>query len=75
MHSWYTGCLHLTIKASFSLTSNGWSKQASAAAYEHEEPQCTSEPLDAHNLKQHGDVDSHRGTVHQAVSCAESNQF
>lgn len=65
--------LQLTIKASFSLTSDGRSKQASTAAYEHEKPQCTSEPVDAHNLSQHGDVDGDRGTIHQAVSCTESS--
>lgn len=75
MHSRHTVYLQLTIKASSSLTSDGRSKQASAAAYEHKEAQRTSEPADTHNLCQHGDVDGDRSTIHQAVRCAESSQL
>lgn len=35
----------------------------------------TSQPVDAHHLGQHGDVDGHRGSVRQAVSHAEGGQL
>lgn len=65
----------LSIKASLCLTSYRWSQQASAAAYEHEESQCTAKPVDAHHLSQHGDVDGNSGAVYEAVGCAESSQL
>ena len=62
-------------RASVSLTSDGRSEQASAAAYEHEEAHRAAEPVDAHHLGQHGELDGDRGAEHDAVRRAEGGQL
>lgn len=64
-----------TLKASSRHTCDRRPQKASAAADEHEEAQRTPQPVDAHHLSQHGDVDGHRGAVCQAVGHAEDGQL